>query len=153
MNAIKSTFLGICLVAASSVMYAQGMHSTHNKVPNSVTERFHKDYPDANKTNWSYTNGKWNADFRRTGNNEKMMACYNEKGHRLDSRISVAETSVPSKVRARIHDKYPGDYAHNYRKIDRPWKGDLYQVRVKEHGVYKTQYFDKRGHERDYASR
>ena len=153
MNAVKNIVLGLCLATASTSMYAQGMHSSHERtVPMSVKESFHKDYPDADATNWKYSNGKWNADFHKMNENVSMAAYYDEKGRRIDTRMPVAENTVPKKVTTHINERYPG-HDYHYTKIDRKGKRDLYMVRVKQHNRYKTMYFDHRGHETSYASR
>jgi hypothetical protein len=95
--------------------------------------------------------GKWNADFRTNGN--AITACYDGKGHRIDSRMPVAQANVPDKVIHQLRDKYPGERVHSFTKIDRPHKRDLYKVRMTQQGTAKTIYMDKRGHQRDYASR
>ena len=129
------------------------MHTPERNVPVSVKEKFHKDYPDANTVRWTYMNGKWNADFRKMDGNIAMTSCYDGKGHHIDSRVPIARTAVPDKVIHRLNEKYPGQYTHTFTKIERPMKRDLYRVRVKQQGTYKNLYLDRRGHERDYASR
>jgi hypothetical protein len=152
MNAVKNLIIGVCLVSASTVTYAQGMHSSHERaVPASVKESFHKDYPDADATNWKYVNGRWNADFRKMNENVSMAACYDGKGRRIDSRIPVAQNAVPEKVVNRVNQRFPGrDY--RFTKIDRRGKRDLYMVRVKQRSGYKTLYLDHRGRETSYAA-
>ena len=152
MNTSKKIILGLCLLSASSMIYAQDRYH-HRDVPMSVKESFHKDYPDADATHWKYVNRKWNADFHRMNEHVNVMAYYDMKGRRIDSRMPVAENAVPSRVIHRVNDRYPEESGRHFTKIDRRGKGDLYQVKVRQHGVYKTLYLDKRGHERDYASR
>jgi|SRR6187402_1882543 len=151
-NVMKKIILGICLLSATTMIHAQN-RSNHREVPMSVKESFHKDYPDADAIHWKYNNGKWNADFHKMNENVNVMAYYDLKGRRIDSRMPVAENTVPSRVIHRINDRYPGQTGYHVMKIDRRGKADLYQVKVKQHGVYKTLYLDSRGRERDYASR
>ena len=148
---MKKIIIGLILITATTMTYAR--NTPARNVPLSVKDRFHKDYPDANATHWKYTDGKWNANFRKMEDNKMMDACYDGKGHRIDTRMTIAQTAVPDKVLHRLNDKYPGRYNHHFTKVERPNKRDLYQVRVKQQGVYKTLYLDGRGHERDYAGR
>ena len=151
---MKKIILGLCLVSATTIMYARDIRNTPERnVPMSVKERFHRDYPDANATHWKYTNGKWNANFRKMDGNRMMDAYYNSKGHRIDTRMAIAPAAVPDKVMHRLNEKYPGQYTRHFTKVERPNKRDLYEVRVKKQGIYKSLYMDGRGHERDYASR
>jgi len=148
---MKKIILGLYLLSASSLIHAQNRYN-HRDVPMSVKESFHRDYPDADATHWKYVNGKWNADFHKMHENVNVIAYYDMRGRRIDSRIPVAENVVPTKVIHRVNVRYPGQAGH-FTKIDRRGKGDLYQVKIKQHGVYKTLYLDSRGRERDYASR
>lgn len=121
----------------------------------SVRNSFHKDYPDARATHWTMRDGKWDARFTRLDGSTSMTACYDLKGHRVDTRMPIAATAVPKKVIHHLNDKYPGRYSHSFTKIDRNNKTDLYAVKVKQgqRGVYHTMYLDRRGHEKSYASR
>jgi hypothetical protein len=150
---MKKIIIGICLLAATTVTFANNIYTPEKNVPMSVRETFHKNYPDANQVHWTYMDGKWNANFHKTDGNMKMAACYDMKGRHIDSRMPVAQVAVPDKVIHRLNEKYPGEYTHHYTRIERPHKRDLYQVKVREQGMYKTLYIDRRGHERDYASR
>ena len=150
---MKKIIIGLCLLSATTFTYAQDRYTSEQNVPQHVRETFHKNYPDANAVHWKYMNGRWNANFHKTDGDRDIQACYNSKGHHIDSRYALAPTAVPSKVVEQVDVKYPGRYAHHYTKIERPMKRDLYRVRVKEQGVYKTRYMDSHGHERDYASR
>lgn len=148
---MKKLIIGLFLISATTMTYA--MNTPERNVPTPVKEKFHKDYPDARAVQWKYTDGRWNASFRKPDGNMDMMSCYNSKGHHIDSRVPIARTAVPDKVMHRLNEKYPGQYTQHYTKIERPMKRDLYKVRVKHQGAYKDLYLDKRGHEREYASR
>ena len=150
---MKKMIIGLCLITATTMTFA--MNTPESNVPISVREKFHKQYPDANAVHWKYQSGKWDASFHRTNGNMDMTACYDAKGHRQYSRIPVARQAMPDKVMAHLNEKYAGRYTSHYTRIDRPMKQDLYEVRVKEPGkrTYRDLYLDKRGHERDYASR
>ena len=150
---MKKIIIGLCLLSATTFTYAKDKITPERNVPIHVRETFHKNYPDASAVHWTYMNGRWNANFHKMDGNIDMKACYNTKGHHVDSRYALTQTAVPVKVVEQVDVKYPGRYAHHYTKIERPMKRDLYQVRVKEQGVYKTLYMDRRGHEKDYASR
>ena len=153
---MKKIIIGLCLLSATTVMYARDMRTRNTperNVPMSVKERFHKDYPDASSIHWKYNEGRWDASFRKMDGNIEMTSCYDAKGHHIDSRVPLARTAVPDKVMSRLNEKYPGQYAHRYTRIERPMKRDLYLVKVKQQGTYRNLYLDKRGHERDYASR
>ena len=97
-------------------------------------------------------NGKWDVSFEK-GGNMPMTACYNWSGHRIDSRMKVEQSAVPTKVIDQLKDKYPEGYSHEFTKIQRPWKKDLYMAKVKEKGSFKSLCLDRFGHEHDYASR
>ena len=140
--------MGLCFVMASTVMYAGGMN-----IPTHVRDAFHKDYPDASAVHWKYTNGKWDASFHKMDGNMTVWACYDLKGKHIDSRMPVAQSAIPVKLQRKLDSQYPGQYNHHLTKVEIPNKRDLYQVKVKEEGSYRTKYFDRRGHERDYASR
>jgi len=153
---MKKILMSLCLLSAGSFLCAQDMHSsTRNRtsVPDVVMTSFHHDYPDANAVHWYMKDGKWDAKFHKMDGNVAMTSCYDVKGRRIDSRMPVAQTAVPLKVMHRLNDKYAGIYSHSFTRIERPSKRELYQVKVKEQGKYKTLYLDKKGHERDYASR
>jgi len=143
MKNMKKSILGLGLLFAGTWLFAQ--------VPNKVRDQFRRDYPYASATSWNRTNGKFNANFRTNGNS--ITACYDTKGHRIDSRMPVTQAAVPDKVIHRLRDRYPGERAHSFTKIDRPHKRDLYKVRITQRGMTKNIYMDKNGHERDYASR
>jgi hypothetical protein len=149
---MKKIILGLCLLTATTLTYAKDRITPERNVPLHVRETFHKNYPDANAVQWTYMNGKWNANFHKMDGNRDMKACYNAKGHHIDSRYALAQTAVPANVIKKTDVRYPG-YAHHYTKIERPMKRDLYQVRVRKQGVDKILYMDSRGHEKDYASR
>lgn len=153
---MKKIIIGLCLLSATTMTYAintPAINTPERNVPTSVKERFHKDYPDANAVHWKYTDGRWDANFRKMDDNRMMDACYNGKGHRIDTRMPITQSSVPDKVIRSLNEKYPGRYTHHFTKVDRPNKRDLYAVRVKQQKGYRTLYIDRSGHERDYASR
>jgi hypothetical protein len=122
-----------------------------SKVPYKVRSAFHHEYKDAASPVWTMKNGKWDVSFRKDGTTE-MTACYNWSGHRIDTRMPVAQTAVPAMVIHQLKVQYPGEYSHTFTKIERPWKRDLYMVKVDEKGSRKSLYLDKYGHEHDYAS-
>ena len=112
---MKKIIIGLCLLSATTMMYARDMktrNTPERNVPMSVKERFHRDYPDANAVHWKYNDGRWDASFRKMDGNIEMMACYNAKGHHIDSRVPIARAAVPDKVMNRLNEKYPGRYAH-----------------------------------------
>lgn len=147
---MKKIMISLCLVGLASWASANT-----NNVPMSVTHSFHKDYPDARATHWTMRDGKWDARFTRQDGSMSMTACYNMKGHRVDTRMPIAATAVPKKVMNHLNDKYPGRYEHSFTKIDRNNKMDLYAVKVKQgqRGTYQTMYLNRWGHEKSYASR
>ena len=73
-----------------------------------------------------------------------------EVGHRIDTRETIAQSAMPEKAVGHLEEKYHGAFTHTYTKIHRPWKKDLYMVKVKDKGPV---YVDKDGREHDYASR
>jgi len=149
---MKKIIMGLALLLSVTTM-TYAINTPERNVPMSVKERFHRDYPDANAVHWRYTEGKWRANFHKMEDQRMMDAYYNGKGHRIDTRWTIAPAVVPDKVIHELNEKYPGQYTHHFTKVERPNKRDLYQVRVKQQRGYRTLYIDGRGHERDYASR
>jgi hypothetical protein len=157
---MKKIIIGLCVVtttlmgaaSAYSMPVAGGTPVNNVNVPVKVKSAFHHEYKDATSPVWAIKNGKWDVSFRKDGTTD-MTACYNWSGHRIDSRMPIAQSAVPSRVIDKLKDKYPGEYAHNFTKIDRPWKMNLYMVKVDEKGARKSLYLDKYGHEHDYTSR
>lgn len=147
---MKKIILGLSLLTITTLTYA-GVPTPKMIVPSAVKESFRRDYPMASANHWKYTDGKWEANFRNS--RETMTACYDGKGRHIDSRMPVSQNAVPDKVMHRLNDKYPGSYRHSFTRIERPKKRELYAVKVKRQGTYKTLYIDNKGHERDYASR
>ncbi|HEY4112288.1 hypothetical protein [Puia sp.] len=141
---MKKIILGLGLLCAGTGLFARD-------VPQSVKDRFIRDYPNTSAIHWKMVNGRWDASFRSNGN--MMMACYDAKGHHIDSRMPVTQSVVPDKVIHQLRNKYPGEQAHSFTRIDRPHKRDLYKVNITHRGTARTIYMDKNGHQRDYASR
>lgn len=67
--------------------------------------------------------------------------------------MAAPQSDVPSKVIGQLKDKYSEGFSHEFTKIQRPWKKDLYLEKVKENGTSKPLILDKNGHAHDYASR
>ncbi|MBS1661912.1 MAG: PepSY-like domain-containing protein [Bacteroidetes bacterium] len=149
---MKKIILGLGLLASTTLTFA-GVPTPKMIVPSAVKESFHRDYPMAANPHWKYNDGKWETSFRKIDDRSTTTACYDTKGRHIDSRMAVSQNSVPDKVIHRLNDKYPGSYNHQFTRIERPKKRELYAVKVKKQGTYKTLYIDKKGHERDYASR
>lgn len=157
---MKKIIIGLCVVATTTLcatgaysMPVAGNTAVNNvNVPFKVRSAFHHEYKDAASPVWTMKNGKWDVSFVKDGATN-MTACYNWSGHRIDSRMPISQSAVPERVIHKLKDKYGGEYAHNFIKIDRPWKMDLYMVKVDEKGAHKSLYLDKWGHEHDYASK
>jgi hypothetical protein len=122
------------------------------RVPLKVRAEFHHEYRNVSAVTWAVRDGRYDVSFRKDGNRD-MLARYDGTGHRIDTRVAVSQTNMPVKVVGHLEEKYHGGYNHAYTKIERPWKKDLYMVKVKEKGTYRPVYVDKNGHEHDYASR
>jgi hypothetical protein len=150
---MKKIILGFCLVSATGLMYAAPSPHAILTVPSRINKSFHRDFKGVSAVEWKKEDGKWDASFFKKDRNVEMTACYNWMGRRIDSRMPVGQSALPIKVVDELNGKYAGRYAKEFTKIDRAWKPDLYSVKVKEKGVYKTLYLDKNGHEHDYASR
>jgi AcrR family transcriptional regulator len=54
------------------------------------------------------SNGKWNADFVKMTENKGMTACYDTEGRHIDSRMTVAQSAVPTKVINHLDAEYHG---------------------------------------------
>jgi len=134
---MKKIIMGLALLLSVTTM-TYAINTPERNVPMSVKERFHRDYPDANAVHWRYTEGKWRANFHKMEDQRMMDAYYNGKGHRIDTRWTIAPAVVPDKVIHELNEKYPGQYTHHFTKVERPNKRDLYQVRVKQQRGYRT---------------
>jgi hypothetical protein len=148
---MKKIILGVCLLSASTLM-CTAVYASDMTAPFKVRSAFHHEYKDATAPVWILKEGKWDVSFKK-GGNVSMTASYNWSGHRIDSWMAVEQSAVPTKVIDQLKDKYPEGYSHEFTKIQRPWKRDLYLAKVKEKGSFKSLYLDKNGHEFDYASR
>ncbi len=152
---MKKIILGLCLVSTGLIFAGEVSAATHDNmtVPDRINRSFHRDFKGVSSTHWKKEDNKWDVSFVKNDRNVKMTACYNWMGHRIDSRMPVGQSALPIKVVDELNSKYAGRFAPEFTKIDRAWKTDLYSVKVKENGIYKTLYLDKNGHEHDYASR
>ena len=149
---VLSTTTLICAASAYSMPVTGSTPVAGVNVPGKVKSAFHHEYKDATSPVWAMKNGKWDVSFRKDGATD-MTACYSWSGHRIDSKMPVSESAVPDRVINKLKDRYPGEFSHNFTKIDRPWKMDLYMVKVDQKGSHKSLYLDKWGHEHDYASK
>jgi hypothetical protein len=153
---MKKIILGLCLVSTGLIYAGEASAATHNNdtnVPDRVNKSFHRDFKGVTEPQWKKEDGKWDVSFYKNDRHVAMTAKYNWMGHRIDSRMPVGQSALPLKVVDRLNNQYRGSFAQEFTKIDRPWKMDLYSVKIKEKGAYKTLYLDKNGHEHDYASR
>ncbi len=153
---MKKIIMGIFILSTVALMCAAarpaGTPISGTNVPYKVRSAFHHEYKDASAITWVMKNGKWDVSFRKEGATE-MSACYNWSGHRIDSRMMVPQSDVPARIIEQLKDKYPEGFAHEFTKIQRPWKRDLYLAKVKQNGMSKSLYLDKNGPEHDYAIR
>lgn len=146
---MKKIILGICLLSASALICGPASAMDPVRVPLKVRAEFHHEYKHVSGVSWTLKDGRYDVQFSKGGTDE--MARYDGSGHRIDTRIAVTQTAMPEKVVGHLEEKYHGGYNHTYTKIARPWKKDLYMVKVKEHGTYQPVYLDKNGHEVEYS--
>ncbi|HXD76599.1 MAG TPA: hypothetical protein VN616_02265 [Puia sp.] len=148
---MKKIILGICVLSACALMCASARAMDPVRVPLKVRAEFHHEYKNVSGVSWKVRDGRYDVSFRKDGSDE--MARYDNTGHRIDTRAEVPQASMPVKAIGHLEKKYPGEYSHTYTRIARPWKKDLYMVKVKDHGTYRSVYVDKNGHEHQYMSR
>ena len=145
---IKLIFSSMLLLTAGGLS-AQGMHS-RAQAPSTVTESFHKDYPDANQPKWKQNNGQWNANFKSGSDNHNVAAYYDGKGQHIDSHVNLRKSDVPAPVVDKVSSRYPGGHVSQYTKIERPNNKEVYQVKVKQHNKSRTVYVDGQGTDQSY---
>ena len=150
---MKKILLGLCFLTASTLMCASARAMDEVRVPVKVKAEFHHEYKHVTEIAWTYNDGRYVVSFKKEGKPESMMARYNGYGHRIDTRVAVEQSEMPVKAVGHLEEKYRGSYTHQYTRIERPWKRDLYMVKVKDKGNFVPVYVDKDGHEHDYASR
>lgn len=122
------------------------------RVPVKVRAEFRHEYKHASNVNWTEKDRRYYVSFVNDGKTN-LMARYDGTGHRIDTRESISPSAMPEKAVGHLEEKYHGAYTHTYTRIDRPWKKDLYMVKVKNKGKDIPVYVDKNGREHDYASR
>ena len=147
---MKKIIMGLCLLSATALVCANVNAMDPVKVPLKVRAEFHHEYKHVSNVNWTTKEGRYVVDFRKDGK-EDMEARYGGTGHRIDTREQIAQTSMPEKAVGHLQEKYGDTYTHKYTKINRPWKRDLYMVKVKDSGKNFPVYVDKDGHEHDYS--
>ena len=151
---MKKIILGLCLLSATTLLCVASVNAMDEvRVPVKVKAEFHHEYKHVSNVAWALRDGRYEVNFQKDGRPGTMCARYNGNGHRIDTRITVAQTDMPVKAVGHLEEKYRGSYTHKYMKIERPWKKDLYMVQVKDKGSYVPVYVDKDGREYDYASR
>lgn len=146
---MKKIIAGCCLLSAGLLISASAGAMDPVKVPMKVKAVFHHEYKDASNVNWTADNRDYDVSFRKNGTQE--TARYDWTGHRLDTRVAVPENAMPDKVLSHMDKKYHGSYSHDGTKIERPWKKDLYMVKVHHKGKSVPVYMDKKGHEQQYS--
>src|SRR5580700_2133772 len=149
---MKKIILGLCLLSATTLMCASARAMDELRVPVKVKAEFHHEYRHVSNVRWTMNDGRSCVRFRQDGKTD-LLARYEGTGHRIDTRETIAQSAMPVKVVGHFEEKYPGAYTHTYTKIHRPWKRDLFMVKVKDKAGYVPVYVDKDGHEHDYASR
>ena len=149
---MKKIILGLCLLSATTLMCASAKALDEVRVPVKVKAEFHHEYKHVSQVNWTMNEGRYDVSFCKDGKTN-MLARYEMTGHRIDTRETVAQSAMPVKAVGHLEEKYGSTYTHTYTRIHRPWKKDLYMVKVKDKGKNWPVYVDKEGHEHDYASR
>ncbi|HUB61169.1 MAG TPA: hypothetical protein VL978_10725 [Puia sp.] len=149
---MKKIILGLCLLSATVLLCASARAMDVVTVPVKVRAEFHHEYKHVSNVKWMMKDGRYDVSFLKDGKTT-LMARYDGTGHRIDTREPIAQSAMPEKAVGHLEEKYHGAYMHTYTRILRPWKKDLYMVKVKDKGMYVPVYVDKDGHEHDYASR
>jgi hypothetical protein len=149
---MKKIIMGLCLLSATTLIFASVHAMDEVRVPVKVKAEFHHEYKHVSNVNWAYKDGRYLVNFRQDGKTD-MLARYEGTGHRIDTREPIAQSAMPVKAVGHLEEKYRGSYTHTYTRIHRPWRRDLYEVKVKDKGNYVPVYVDKDGKEHDYAGR
>jgi hypothetical protein len=149
---MKKIILGLCLLSATTLMCASAHATDELSVPVKVKAEFRHEYKHVSNVSWALKDDRYCVNFRKDGKTD-LMARYDITGHRIDTRETIAQSAMPVKAVGHLEEKYPGAYTHTYTRIHRPWKKDLYMVKVKDKSGYVPVYVDKDGHEHDYGSR
>ncbi|HTR28446.1 MAG TPA: hypothetical protein VMH27_04205 [Puia sp.] len=149
---MKKIILGLCLLSASSFVCLSVRAMDDVRVPVKVRAEFHHEYKHVSNVSWAMNDGRYEVRFRKDGTTD-MVARYEGTGHRIDTREPIAQSAMPVKAVGHLEEKYGKSYTHTYTRIHRPWKKDLYMVKVKDGGKNFPVFVDKDGHEHDYGSR
>jgi hypothetical protein len=150
---MKKIILGLCLLTTTTLLCATARAMDEVRVPVKVKAEFRHEYKHVSSVTWEYRDGRYFVSFHKEGHPQMMTARYNMTGHRIDTRMEVAQNAMPVKAVGHLEEKYRNSYSHKYMKIERPWAKDLYMVKVKDKGSYVPVYVDKDGNEHDYARR
>jgi hypothetical protein len=150
---MKKIILGLCILTTGILMCVSARAMDEVRVPVKVKAEFRHEYKHVNGVAWAMNDGRYEVSFRKDGKPEPMVARYNGVGHRIDTRVAVAQSEMPVKAVGHLEEKYRDSYTHKYTRIERRWKRDLYMVKVKDKGNFVPVYVDKDGHEHDYSSR
>lgn len=148
---MKKIVLGLCVLSATTWMCASAHASDNVTVPLKVRAEFRHEYKHVSNVDWTVKDGRYCVSF--VDGKANLMARYDGTGHRIDTRESISRNAMPEKAVSHLEEKYHGAYTHTYTRIHRPWKKDLYMVKVKNKGKDVPVYVDKDGREHDYASR
>jgi len=149
---MKKIIMGLCLLSATALVCASAHAMDEVRVPVKVRAEFRHEYKHVSNVSWMYKDGRYDVNFRKDEKTD-MMARYDGTGHRIDTRETIAQSAMPVKAVGHLEEKYGRNYTHAYTMIHRPWKRDLYMVKVKDGAKNFPVYVDKNGHEHDYASR
>jgi len=153
---MKKILIGI-FIFSSITLFAQDNGDNHdrndnrdnsnNQVPDKVQHSFQQDYPNAQKTRWDNTNGKWHATYKDQ-DNRNADTYYNTDAQRIDTHTAYKQDELPSKVQENANKKYHSKY--NTYRIDRPNSQPLYQIKLQSGS---TTYMDENGRKRKYEDR
>jgi hypothetical protein len=147
---MKKGIIILSFLMSTAVLMAQ---NRYHQAPQSVRESFNKEYPNAEKTSWSLSNGQWSASFTHRDYGE-MTAHYGKNGDHIDSHIPYTRRDVPAPVKDMVKQRYPHSRSEEYTRIDRNHGNEqFYRVKVREHGRDQTVYMDPDGKKRGYNDR
>jgi hypothetical protein len=150
---MKNSLFALLMLLPGGLLVAQ---NRSHRVPETVQQSFHRDYPDAANPRWSQSNGQWHADFtdRSADDRGEMVAHYDRDGRHIDSHIPYNREDVPASVMERAKKHYHGGHNYRFTRIERPGDNDaFFQVRVNLNGRERTTYINESGRDREYHDR
>ncbi|MDP4217941.1 MAG: hypothetical protein Q8927_17190 [Bacteroidota bacterium] len=137
----KLLIAGVSLLL-TQFTFAQNRHEP----PAPVRESFQKEYPHSQPNQWIRSSAGWSVSFEdRDNDNGFVTAHFDSRGRHMDTHVRYDNHDVPDHVVKTVQDRYPGAEGYRYVHIERPYAPDLYEIRFRHRGRYRTTYLDENG--------